>query len=218
MRVYIECRSDNIARGLVEKMTIWSMRTHGTVSVYLYLICVLLQFAEFSLELCSRRECEPRIDTSTQPGKNVTLCLDNESYTLSDIFLLENGHDGLDSGDCPSSNENDTHKCTVVNTTRGGFFHDGNGGRTCRQLMVIQCVKRVPTNNRGDDSDDSKDGNGCNSDSGNIGCRGDRDEGDVYSLTMGLLLNGSEPSQLCYAFVNVTMREHGKSNYQQITT
>lgn len=186
------------------------LRIARLVRVFLYLMCVFLQFINSSLAVCSKdmNECQVDIHNSMRQ-QNIILCVDNPDYRLNALALLE-----TECEDIVQSGINDTYDCTVLNRTTSVPF---NNGRLCAQLMVIECVRRVPMItttevNRGDDGDNSDDGDEGGSDDGPVGGRAfDIDDDDDDDLVLGVQMQKPGANETpCNIFINVSMKELGK--------
>lgn len=187
----------------------------------LYLLCLFLHSVNLSLAACGK-ECYPdipRIQASMRPGRNLTLCLDYQYYSLRNVSLLGTNCDGLDNYVRPSVNA--TYRCTVLNITQRTIIQDGNLTRICEQLVIIECLHAVPTmgvsrsesvGSGGADEDKNSDDASDDSDGGS-----DKDDAtsssDEDDLVLGLLMESSNPTmtekKLCNVFVNVSMMDPG---------
>ena len=162
---------------------------------------------EVSLAVCAK-ECKPQVQLSMQPGKNIVLCLEERVYNVSDLALLDTDCDGLEVDDDVHSSISDTYNCTILNSTEHESVNDGNKVHVCEQVMVIKCVRTVPSINvnRGDDMSDY-------SDDDSDGGAGGRsiDDGADDDLVLGLSLNKADSDEPpCNVFINVSMKELGR--------
>ena len=192
------------------------LRIARLTRIFLYLVCVSLYFMELSLAVCSKdmKRCNLDIHNSMQ-RKNIILCVDNLNYSLKALDLLDTECDGVD--EYVQSGINDTYNCTLLNHTTHALF----GGRTCKQLMVIECVRTVPMisstteMNRRDDVGDNSDGGEGGSDDRAVGARAfggsteDDDSDDDLILRLQLQRSGTNETP-CNIFIDVSMNELGK--------
>lgn len=198
------------------------LRVARLTRIFLYLMCMFLQFMNLSLAVCSKdmNECKVGIHNSME-RKNIILCVDNPDYRLNALVLLETECDDIDEFVQPGIN--DTYNCTLLNSTIDAPFN--NGRFICKQLMVIECFRRVmmistTEANRRDDNDNS-DGGDDGSDAGAMNARafgrGSNDDDDDNDLVLGVQLQRSGTNETpCNIFINVSMKELGEyiSRYQ----
>jgi hypothetical protein len=152
-------------------------------------------------------ECKVGIHNSME-RKNIILCVDNADYRLNTLALLETECDDID-----EYVQSGIYNCTLLNSTTSIPF---NNGLPCEQLMVIECVRRVPmiSTTEADDGDNSDSGEG-GSDDGAVGARafgrGGDDDDDDDDLVLGVQLQRSGTNETpCNIFINVSMKELGK--------
>ncbi len=188
------------------------LRIARLTRIFLYVICVFLQFVNLSLAVCSKdmNECKVGVHNSMK-RKNIILCVNNPDYRLNALALLETECDDID-----EYVQSGIYNCTLLNSTTSVPF---NNGLPCEQLMVIECVRRVPmistTEARRDDGDNSDSGEG-GSDDGAMGARAfgrgsDEDDDDDSDLVLGVQLQRPGTNETpCNIFINVSMKELGK--------
>ena len=167
-----------------------------------------------SLAVCSK-ECKVGIHNSME-RKNILLCVDNPDYRLNALALLETECDDIDQ--FVQSGINDTYDCTLLNTTTDAPFN--NRQFICKQLMVIECFRRVPmvstTEAKRRDDDDNSDGGDDGSDAGAMSARAfgrgsNDDDDDDGDLVLGVQLQRPGTNETpCNIFINVSMKELGE--------